>query len=510
MDNIVALEAVTRLTAIVVLIAVLVQPLVLAHGVSGMHVMGLCMPPGSSPPAAMKQVQSWVSSVIIGAPTFAFLVGEYVGGARLFAVPVDIAPPAGEVCPTTTHRRKARGAGAALMWCTLAALAGTPGQDVAARSILATQAFIKPLEVLADAARTVGTGEPTSFKTGLGQLSSLIQRPLLDQEHSPAAGKALARATISDHALQHMLFTAAGASLDGWAEAIRPLPVTEIPPQLLTALPGFADPRLNRIPLPEVPSFHHTAWSPLPQDQPTPKGAPVCPRAHDILTEAGRQRLDSWVDSVRTDLRGIRQQLHEGVAADYVSRSLRPRPIAVGQTELHAWARGIVWDCRRALDFKALPESGLNIPLMRQLWHQLPDQALLSYLLEGVRLEADVELQIVLVPHLTSLPMGFASVEKEIRRLQKLTWYDFFLDLPFLPMYINGQGAVARKLEPDRFRRSTEGGGGRVPSFDEGGGSGRSLSLRPRMYITYLACMIIGRSSSLGFASCHSGTPTRH
>lgn len=55
---------------------------------------------------------------------------------------------------------------------------------------------------------------------------------------------------------------------------------------------------------------------------------------------------------------------------------------------------------------------------MRRLWHKVPDQALLSYLLEGVRLEADVELQIVLVPHLTSLPLGFSSVEKEIRRLQ--------------------------------------------------------------------------------------------
>lgn len=99
---------------------------------------------------------------------------------------------------------------------------------------------------------------------------------------------------------------------------------------------------------------------------------------------------------------------------------------------MSAWARGLVWDCRRAcfepLQFKAIPSSGLNRPLMRRLWYRIPDQELLSYLLEGVRLEADVELQIVLVPHLTSLPLGFASVEKEIRRLQKLTWYDLFRD----------------------------------------------------------------------------------
>lgn len=69
----------------------------------------------------------------------------------------------------------------------------------------------------------------------------------------------------------------------------------------------------------------------------------------------------------------------------------------------------------------------------------------------------------VLVPHLTSLPMGFASVEKELRRLHGLR---FFSSLQFLPMYCNGQGSVARKLEPDRFRRSTEGGGPRHLTVD--------------------------------------------
>lgn len=166
---------------------------------------------------------------------------------------------------------------------------------------------------------------------------------------------------------------------------------------------------------------------------------------------------------------------------------MKPRPIAVGQSELHAWARGVVWDCRLAccepLRFRAIPDSGLDRRLMRRLWRRIPDQALLSYLLEGVRLEADVELQIVLVPHLTSLPLGFASVEKEIRRLQQLTWYDFFRDIPFIPMYINGQGAVARKLEPaDRFRRSTEGGGPRAPTFDKGGVQAVSINEASHMH----------------------------
>lgn len=71
---------------------------------------------------------------------------------------------------------------------------------------------------------------------------------------------------------------------------------------------------------------------------------------------------------------------------------------------------------------------------LRRGGHRYPDQTLLSYLLEGIRLDADVELQLVMVPHLTSLPMSFASVEKELRMLRGLTRCDFFCSLPFFPM----------------------------------------------------------------------------
>ena len=97
-----------------------------------------------------------------------------------------------------------------------------------------------------------------------------------------------------------------------------------------------------------------------------------------------------------------------------------------------------------------------------------PDQNVVSHLLEGVRFQADVELQTVLVPHLISLPLGFASVRKELYRLQKNGWYKFFKDLPFWPIYLNGQGATARKLET-RYRRTTECGGPRKETYDEMG-----------------------------------------
>ena len=111
-----------------------------------------------------------------------------------------------------------------------------------------------------------------------------------------------------------------------------------------------------------------------------------------------------------------------------------------------------------------------------------PDQYLAANILEGVRLDADVELQSVWVPHLTSLPFGYASVGKELRRLRSLGWYEFYSNLPFWPMYLNGQGATARKLEPDRFRRTTEGNGPRAPTFDASGLQAISINEASHIY----------------------------
>ena len=183
------------------------------------------------------------------------------------------------------------------------------------------------------------------------------------------------------------------------------------------------------------------------------------------------------------------------LAGESLAERRRPSPLAIGQEELHPWARGVVWDCRpptRALhegccvvaDFHAPFESDLNLELFRRRLHGYPDQTLVANLLEGARLDADVELQTVLVPHLTSLPKGFASVEKELRRLHAMGWYDFFSDFPFWPMYLNGQGSAARKLEPDRHRRITEGGGPRQPTFDKSGL--RALSLNEASHIWHV------------------------
>jgi len=111
----------------------------------------------------------------------------------------------------------------------------------------------------------------------------------------------------------------------------------------------------------------------------------------------------------------------------------------------------------------------LNADFFRRELKDYPNQRILGMIEDGVIYQADVEMQGVFIPHLESLPKGYRAVAKELRRLHSLGWYDFFPHIPFWPPYFNAQGSTARKLEPDRDRRTTEGGGPRKATFDRKG-----------------------------------------
>jgi len=63
-----------------------------------------------------------------------------------------------------------------------------------------------------------------------------------------------------------------------------------------------------------------------------------------------------------------------------------------------------------------------------------PDQRLASNILQGIRLEADPELQLVLSPHLVSIGAGYDSVQDTVRELEGKDFYDFFDALPYMPI----------------------------------------------------------------------------
>ena len=471
---------------ILLFICALAEPLILAHA-DGFQSAGLILPVPTPRPQAMSLIHKLCLSVVSAALYLPFLIGQYSPGALLFAAPVDFAPPPESVVRSPLARAQALSSGAAFVWCTLAALSGTPLGDPAARAALSCRMF----QSLDAAPLDVPPSEAVEFAFGVTKLRSLQQRPDPDHPRAGAAARALHSATLADAALRTALLSEASDSLlEGWVDRITPLVVGDIPAHLLEALPDFSDARLDDVLLSKVLQPLTTSWYPLPPEQPNPgPGAPTCPRsAYDLLTPAGAARLSGWIDHQLRDLAHIRAELARGTPPGDIGRD-RPDAIAIGQSEFRDWARGLVWDC--TLDsspccvvaaFHQPPLEIIDRAAVKQRLSHYPDQALVSHLVLGARTDADVELQFVLVPHLTTLPFGFQSVLSEVDRLEGYDWYRSFTSIPYAPMYFNGQGATSRKLEPDRWRRTTEGGGPRHPTFDAGGVRALSLNEAARIY----------------------------
>eukprot|EP00965_Chrysotila_dentata_P034329 1143171-Pleurochrysis_carterae.AAC.1 len=54
--------------------------------------------------------------------------------------------------------------------------------------------------------------------------------------------------------------------------------------------------------------------------------------------------------------------------------------------------------------------------------------------------------------------------------------------MPFWPMYCNGQGATPRELEPNKWRRTTEGGGPRRDVADATGIQALSINAASKIH----------------------------
>ena len=475
---------------VLLFIATLVQPLVFAH-VNGFTVHGVELPDRPSRTNCLGTAQKLVSAAV-GAGHAAFMIGEYVDGARLVAAPIDFAPSPREVCRTPRQRMKFLASGAAFVWCTLAALSGTPIADPTARAFASAEAFIKPVSRLADFQPSI-SGSPCVFRFGAAESTSVLARPTLDHVDSPPGWRAFSL-DASFAALLGNALEAAEAIGDSLVQGLRtrifPLDVQEIPESLMSALPTFTDDLLEHQAFSKIPDPLVTDWVSLPPIQPSPDPmTPNCVESPlEMLYPTARDKLKGWLHSTLLDLLHIQE-----VGAEAEKTRSRPQAIAIGQSEMYPWARGRVWDCRgrccRVADFRAPITTHLNLEYLHHRLRSYPDQYLLANLLEGVRLDADTELHSVFIPHLVSLPAGYASVSKELRRLHKLDWYDFFPDLPWWPLYCNGRGSTVKKHSFDddglRIRRpTTEGGGPRYDVFDESGL--RALSINEASHIHHM------------------------
>ena len=112
----------------------------------------------------------------------------------------------------------------------------------------------------------------------------------------------------------------------------------------------------------------------------------------------------------------------------------RLAPVVIGQDGFLPAAQNIVWDLRTKhpdgyylpLGFSAPLPTHLNTPAyFGALGDDYPDQSLRHQVKYGALFFADLDLQIVVCPHLLSLADGFANVDKELRRLRSLGYVEF-------------------------------------------------------------------------------------
>ena len=459
-------------------IAHLLQPLVFAH-VNGFQVLGAELPVAAARATPMRLLERWAELAFSSdAAATTFMIGRYsAAGPRIGVCLLPFVPPAAMIVRNAAQRRFRLGRGATLLWCTLASLAGTLVADPIARALAGVGAAVGPVTHTADRMHDGESVHPV-FRVGATPIASMIGlRPVSYDPRS--VGYALKRDAAHQLLLRQEIelrVEAGEALLSDWAERIRP-PPQELLDLVQVLLPDMLAEDLLRLPYSAIYVPPKTLYLPRMPAQ-LPAATPFCVRsAMQLLEEPARHRVRIWLSRVLDQLRCIEEHPREYTGCEL----LRPQPIALGPESMLPWARGRVWDltferaaCAVPLDTTLPLDTHLNLAFLRRRFEGYPDQNLVANLLEGVRFESDVELQTVLMPHLISLPLGFTSVRSELYRLQTLGWYRFFDQLPFWPIYLNGQGATSRKME-DRYRRTTECGGPRRPCFDEGGR--RALSL---------------------------------
>lgn len=244
--------------------------------------------------------------------------------------------------------------------------------------LLSARIFVETVERLPDSPLE---GYPSIFHSGVSAARSLLQRP--PDDASTLAWSALRRIMDSDNTLRKSILdsVAQGDSLlADWAERILPFDVALIPSHLLEHPPDFSDNRLDEIRLSPVQTPLRTPWLPLAPPQPAAGvGAPACVReVRELLLPAARLRLATWLQAARDDLIHVKDFLADGGPPKDIVRE-RPLPIAIGQTELDDWARGLVWDCTRRhhsccypMDFTIRPDTHLKLNYLGDRLAPLP------------------------------------------------------------------------------------------------------------------------------------------
>ena len=437
--------------------------------------------------SAVSQAQVWLNRLVGTSPTVhhAFLGGETVGAVRVVVAPLAVVPPSSDVAHKATTRLSLQRRGLRFAWFALAALSASPLLHHSA------SLAIQRVRVFSDLGAQLPATHLTShapFRVGARAVRALVPRPAVSSvPGSATVGEELAERLHHEQRLKNALNVPAShphaAYLHSLIDSVGVVDLADLTAQdkvLQEKAPSYGDPNFRHFRFSEHPRPPETVYESPILAQPVHCYEPVFTHPKELLTSECADDLEVWLLSAQADLLHVR---------DNPIARRRPQPFVRGQSCFVPEARGCVWDLRKR---GQVPPLAFNEPLRTTLdtssirrafpgdWGvgrpglTWPDQRLLSYLDEGVRFEVSdaLPLQIVLFSHLESAPMGFASLQREVRRfvgLQPYPWMELFNWPPFLPVRCLAHGAAARALEKDRWRSTTEAGGPRYHLLDPDG-----------------------------------------
>ena len=414
--------------------------------------------PGCS---AVEAAEKGVSSTLINvAAAASFSVGTDDAGNRLVVVVTDVAP--GEVAVTAAQKDELSNVATLAVWCALLALTAPSWQLSVATLAVAGVSHFRTL----DGQTGLGLQNEQALRDELGfeagRAPYLAPRREVMQGDAALTPRSLVeRAMTSLVELKASLLGYPGehaSYFNLWADAVTPVALAELAPDLLDQPLGIDDPRMRLQLFPRPMPVYETPWLELaPPQQWEPRAGCEDYRptnALALLDADAKKAVLRWFKAARKDALCLEEF---GAECD---RKDKPSTIAIGQDELHHCARGYVFDCRQSpcelLDYTAPISTQWNLEYLRRRFRGYPDQRLASNVLEGVRLEADLDLVSLFGPWLVSIGPGYDSVQKTVRELRDLDFYEFFMEIPYWPILFIPQGATIKKLGVKKYRRTSD------------------------------------------------------
>ena len=481
------------------------EPHLLLPDASGTRVFGnvslgvASLQGGQAREAALEMAAQLTVGLFTAARTdlvsFGFFTDSARAGGQVAGFVASSPPPPGAVASRFASLERASAAGGdGHIWVAIRALAPHPVGRLALLAAARATSFIEPMASFELLGAKIGAMPPKL----VAPPDDTLPVDCAAHRVTPAQVKARSLAACSalrnefNRALREdALDSAAQECLASWRDIVEPPPLGELPPGLLRMAATPADSAVLSCAYPaHARPVTTAALPPLPPPPPADAIPDHATEWRDALCGPAGAVVHVWLHEVRDGFRNM----SAGEAGERVAARMPPA-IAVGTNNWSDWAAELAADghviVRRdgrfeLLDLSLPPETfrregGMNRAYLDAMLRESgsTDMALRDMLLtHGAVYLSDLRPVLLLQPPLRSFfasAAGFASAHSELGRMATLGWFEMHccsrldsghFELPSLPYRINPSGAVARKLEPDRWRGIQDFGGPRRRLFE--------------------------------------------